>query len=102
MGVTIFTSSDKKYKIGGLFLLAKQLSFYDYTDQILKNLVNCEVEINAEEDNIQKATLYMDTLHKEDDGFITIAFKMENDWAQYHYKIDELKENVGKGLSIDG
>ena len=83
-------------------MLAKQLSLYDYMDSTLKNLTTCEVEIKAEEDNIQKATLHMDTLHKKDDGYITIAFKRNNDWAQYHYKIDELKDNVGKVLSIDG
>ncbi|MCG4572844.1 DNA-binding response regulator [Clostridium cochlearium] len=83
-------------------MIAKQLSLYDYMDSTLKNLTTCEVEIKAEYDNIQKATLHMDTLHKGDDGYITIAIKCDNDWAQYHYKIDELKENVGKVLSIDG
>ncbi|MEL5898037.1 DNA-binding response regulator [Clostridium sporogenes] len=83
-------------------MIAKQLSLYDYADKVLKNLVNCEVNIKAEDDNIQKATLHMEGLHKKDDGYITIAFKNNNDWAQHHYKIDELKENVGKVLSIDG
>ncbi|RXM56722.1 DNA-binding response regulator [Clostridium tetani] len=83
-------------------MLAKQLSLYDYIDNTLKNLVTCEVEIKAEEDNIQKATFHMDTLHKGDDGYITIAIKHNNDWAQHHYKIEELKDNVGKVLSIDG
>ncbi|RXI57055.1 response regulator transcription factor [Clostridium tetani] len=83
-------------------MLAKQLSLYDYMDSTLKNLTTCEVEIKAEEDNIQKAILHMDILHKDDDGYITIAIKKDNDWAQYHYKIEELKDNVGKVLSIDG
>ncbi|CDI50904.1 hypothetical protein [Clostridium tetani] len=83
-------------------MLAKQLSLYDYIDNTLKNLVTCEVEIKAEEDNIQKAILHMDILHKDDDGYITIAIKKDNDWAQHHYKIEELKDNVGKVLSIDG
>ncbi|BDR68538.1 hypothetical protein K144312032_p10280 (plasmid) [Clostridium tetani] len=46
-------------------MLAKQLSLYDYIDNTLKNLVTCEVEIKAEEDNIQKAILHMDILHKD-------------------------------------
>ncbi|WP_243447815.1 hypothetical protein [Clostridium tetani] len=53
------------YRIGGLYWLAKQLSLYDYIDNTLKNLVTCEVEIKAEEDNIQKAILHMDILHKD-------------------------------------
>ncbi|BFN06048.1 DNA-binding response regulator [Clostridium tetani] len=83
-------------------MLAKQLSLYDYIDNTLKNLTTCEVEIKACKDNIQKAILHMDILHKDDDGYITIAIKRNNDWAQYHYKKEELKDNVGKVLSIDG
>lgn len=83
-------------------MIAEQLSLYDYTDKLFKNLSGTEVEIKVDIENIEKAVLHIDTLHRLDDGYITIALKKDNQWAQYHYKVDELKNNIGKVLSVEG
>ncbi len=81
---------------------AKQLSIDDYTYDVLKNLPTMEVSITALIEHVSKAQNQIELLHEKDDGFITIAIKKQDKWMQYHYSKDELKENIGKILSIEG
>ncbi|MGJ0909498.1 DNA-binding response regulator [Clostridium botulinum] len=82
-------------------MIAEQLSLYDYTDKVLKNLSTVDVHIKAKNDNIQKAETQIELLHSSDDGFITVAVKKDKQWVQYHYKKEDLKNNIGKVLSIE-
>ena len=66
----------------------------------LKEEWNYEIEID--EIYVQDALKNIDMLHKKDDGFIAVAEKKDKVWSQYHYKTDELKENIAKLLSLDG
>lgn len=81
---------------------AKQLSIDDYTYDVLRNLPTVEVPVKALIDNVSKAQSQIELLHEKDDGFITVAVKKQDKWMQYHYSKDELKDNIGKILSIDG
>src|SRR3712207_3852582 len=76
---------------------AHQLTLNDYITDVLTNLNN----VTADGTAINMAQSHIDILHKNDDGYITVAVKKENSWYQYHYKKEELKENIGKLLSID-
>ncbi|CAG7838730.1 hypothetical protein CLOHAE12215_00077 [Clostridium haemolyticum] len=80
---------------------AHQLTLNDYVTDVLTNLNNEDIKITADGTAINMAQSHIDILHKEDDGYITVAVKKENSWYQYHYKKEELKENIGKLLSID-
>ncbi len=80
----------------------KQLSIDDYTYNVLRNLPTIEVSLKALIKNVSKAQNQIKLLHEKDDGFITIAVKKQDKWMQYHYSKDELKENIGKILSIEG
>ena len=66
-------------------------------DNELKN----ELKLNHNEKIINMAITQLDLLHGKDDGFITIAVKKDNSFLQYHYKIQSLKANIGKALSIE-
>ena len=66
----------------------------------LKEEWNYEIEID--EIYVQDALNNIEMLHKKDDGFIAVAEKKDKVWSQYHYKTDELKENIAKLLSLDG
>lgn len=59
-------------------------------------------EIEIDEIYVQDALNNIDMIHSKDDGFITVGQKINKSWNQYHYKIDELKENIAKFLSLDG
>lgn len=59
-------------------------------------------EIEIDEIYVQDALNNIEMLHKEDDGFIAVGQKMNKSWNQYHYKVDELKDNISKLLSLDG
>lgn len=83
-------------------MLAQQLGFNDYVKNVLGNLSKAEVEITASKDEIKEAAIQVDALHNLDDGYVTIALKKDKHWFQYHYKTKELKDNIGKVLSIDG
>lgn len=61
-----------------------------------------DYEIEVDEIYVQDAIKNIDMLHKDDDGFIGVAEKKEKSWSQYHYKVDELKSNIAKALSLDG
>lgn len=60
-----------------------------------------ELKMNHDEKIINMAIAQLDLLHGKDDGFITIAVKKDNSFLQYHYKIQSLKANIGKALSIE-
>ena len=66
----------------------------------LKEDWNYEIEID--EIYVQDALNNIEMLHENDDGFIAVAEKKNKVWSQYHYKTDELKENIVKLLSLDG
>lgn len=59
-------------------------------------------EINIDEIYVQDALKNIDMLHENDDGFIGVGQKVNKSWSQYHYKVDELKDNIKKLLSLDG
>ena len=66
----------------------------------LKEEWNYEIEID--EIYVQDALNNIEMLHEGDDGFIAVGQKLNKSWNQYHYKVDELKENIKKLLSLDG
>lgn len=59
-------------------------------------------EIEIDEIYVQDAVENIDILHRSDDGFIAVGQKINKSWNQYHYKTDELKDNIAKLLSLDG
>ena len=59
-------------------------------------------EIEIDEIYVQDALNNIDMLHENDDGFIAVAEKKDKVWNQYHYKVDELKDNIKKLLSLEG
>lgn len=59
-------------------------------------------EIEIDEIYVQDALNNIDMLHENDDGFIAVAEKKDKIWNQYHYKVDELKDNIKKLLSLEG
>lgn len=78
-----------------------QLSIDDYVKHVLRNLSTAEISIKSLINNITQAKKQIDLLHEKDDGYITIAVKKQHRWIQYHYHKDELKNNIGKVISID-
>lgn len=40
-------------------------------------------------------------LHEGDDGFIAIAAKKDKEYVQYHYKANDLTDNIGKAISLN-
>jgi len=72
------------------------------TTESIKELNNIDIELIIPHEFILDATNQIDLLHCKDDGFITIAVKKKEKWVQYHYKVTELKANIGKVLSIEG
>lgn len=71
------------------------------TAEIIKELNNIDIELTIPHECIFDAINQIDLLHYKDDGFITIAVKKKDKWVQYHYKVAELKANIGKVLSIE-
>jgi DNA-binding CsgD family transcriptional regulator len=60
-----------------------------------------DYEINVSQDDINAAVKNIEILHLDDDGFIAIAAKKDNDWSQFHYRVQELKDNIAKAISLD-
>ncbi|KEI08518.1 replication protein [Clostridium novyi] len=79
---------------------AHQLTLNDHVTDVLTNLNNEDIKITADGTAVNMAQSHIDILHKEDDGYITVAVKKKNSWYQYHYKARELKKNIGKLLTI--
>ncbi|MCB2289445.1 DNA-binding response regulator [Clostridium sp. CS001] len=73
----------------------------DDLSEIIRNLTIVPVEAVIDIAQVSQAQMQIDLLHENDDGYITIALKKDNTWRQHHYKVDELKENIDKVISID-
>lgn len=73
----------------------------DDLSEIIRNLTIVPVEAVIDIAQVSQAQMQIDLLHKNDDGYITIALKKGSTWKQHHYKVDELKENIGKVIGID-
>lgn len=58
-------------------------------------------EVSVPDECIKAAVKNIELLHSNDDGFAAIAAKRDNKWSQYHYKIEDLINNIAKALSID-
>lgn len=84
-------------------MLAEKIAINDeYIKEVVRDLNNIDIDITASSESINDARVQINLLHKEDDGFVTIAVKQDNKWMQYHYKQNEINKNIGKILSIDG
>lgn len=59
---------------------------------LARRLEQYNMKINP---NVKKTLKQIDLIHKNDDGFITIGIKNKlNNWHQWHYKKEELTEEV--------
>ncbi|MFT5875650.1 MAG: hypothetical protein ACI8WT_004644 [Clostridium sp.] len=72
----------------------------DDLSEIIRNLTIVPVEDVVNSAEVSQAQMQINLLHGNDDGYITIALKKNNNWIQHHYKVDELKKNIGKIISI--
>lgn len=66
----------------------------------LKKLTEIEETNNVPKNIIDIAKLNIKLLHREQDGFITLAGKENTKWVQHHYKYNELYENIEKALNL--
>ncbi|MGK0468458.1 MAG: DNA-binding CsgD family transcriptional regulator [Clostridium sp.] len=87
-------------ELEGFFMLAEKKHMDDLSE-IIRNLAIAPVEAVINSEQVSQAEMQIDLLHKNDDGYITIALKKGSTWKQHHYKVDELKENIGKVMGVD-
>ncbi len=73
----------------------------DDLSEIIRNLAVVPVDDIVNSAQVSQAQMQIDLLHRNDDGYITIALKKGNTWKQHHYKVDELKENICKAIAIE-
>ena len=66
----------------------------------LKKLTEIEEKNNVPKNIIDIAKLNIKLLHRQQDGFITLAGKEDKAWVQHHYKYNELYENIEKALNL--
>lgn len=66
----------------------------------LKKLTEIEEKNNVPKNIIDIAKLHIELLHRQQDGFITLAGKEDKAWVQHHYKYNELYENIEKALNL--
>lgn len=66
----------------------------------LKKLTEIEEKNNVPKNIIDIAKLNIKLLHRQQDGFITLAGKENTKWVQHHYKYNELYENIEKALNL--
>lgn len=66
----------------------------------LKKLTEIEETNNIPKNIIDIAKLNIELLHRQQDGFITLAGKENTHWVQHHYKYSELYENIEKALNL--
>lgn len=57
--------------------------------------------VQVSDTDIKGAVRNIELLHACDDGFISLAAKHEKDWSQFHYKVEELIQNIAKAISLD-
>ena len=72
----------------------------DDLSEIIRNLAVVPVDAVVNSAQVSRAQMQIELLHKNDDGYITIAIRKGSLWKQHHYKVDELKENIGKVVGI--
>lgn len=60
-----------------------------------------DIEYNIDPEITDEAVKNVSILHERDDGFIAIAAKKGKEYVQYHYKINDLKDNIGKAINLD-
>lgn len=58
-------------------------------------------EVNIPEEYIKAAVKNIELLHFNDDGFAAIAAKEGKKWSQFHYKTEDLLNNIAKAISLD-
>ncbi|MBW9159490.1 DNA-binding response regulator [Clostridium tagluense] len=80
-------------------MLAEEKQIDDLSE-IIRNLTIVPIETVINSSEVSRAQMQIDLLHRNDDGYITIAIKKGSLWKQHHYKVDELKENIGKVVGI--
>lgn len=66
----------------------------------LKKLTEIKEKNNISKNIIDIAKLNIELLHRQQDGFITLAGKENTHWVQHHYKYSELYENIEKALNL--
>ena len=49
----------------------------------------------------EQAIKNISILHEGDDGYIAVAAKKEKEYVQYHYKVEDLQDHIGKAISLD-
>ncbi|WAG71765.1 hypothetical protein [Clostridium sp. CF011] len=69
--------------------------------EIIRNLTIVPIDAVVNSTRLSQAQMQIELLHKKDDGYITIAVKKDSTWIQHHYKVDELKENIGKVIGVN-
>ena len=60
-----------------------------------------EYEIKVSDEHIKAAVKNIELLHLGDDGFIAIAAKEDMEWSQFHYKVEDLSNNIAKAISLE-
>ncbi len=66
----------------------------------IRNLTEIEYEKGVPDEAVKDAKLNIKLLHREQDGFITLAGKEDKAWVQHHYKYSDLYENIEKALNL--
>ncbi|GAA0790348.1 helix-turn-helix transcriptional regulator [Hathewaya limosa] len=81
-------------------MYSQQLKLQDYIEDVLRDINNSDIKVTADGSRVSMARAQINEIHKNDDGYVTVAVKDKGAWYQYHYKREELEENVDKLLSI--
>ncbi|MBU3201807.1 Trp family transcriptional regulator (plasmid) [Clostridium estertheticum] len=80
-------------------MLAEKIHI-DALSEIIRKLTIVPIDDVVNSLEVSQAQMQINLLHENDDGYITIALKKDNNWIQHHYKVDELKENIGKVIGV--
>ncbi|MCB2356893.1 helix-turn-helix domain-containing protein [Clostridium estertheticum] len=80
-------------------MLAEKIHI-DALSEIIRKLTIVPIDDVVNSSEVSQAQMQINLLHENDDGYITIALKKDNNWIQHHYKVDELKENIGKLICV--
>ncbi|MPQ33944.1 MarR family transcriptional regulator [Clostridium estertheticum] len=80
-------------------MLAEKIHI-DALSEIIRKLTIVPIDAVVNSLEVSQAQMQINLLHENDDGYITIALKKDNNWIQHHYKVDELKENIGKLIGV--
>ncbi|MBW9150386.1 DNA-binding response regulator [Clostridium sp. CM028] len=80
-------------------MLAEKIHIDDLSE-IIRNLTIVPIDAVVNSSEVSQAQMQINLLHENDDGYITIALKKGSTWIQHHYKVDELKENIGKVIDV--